>query len=92
MEDAVLGAAKRHLGMVRAKGSGRCWMMSALCEAINRRNWLGRDLVRNGERWLEACREVAALLLRLRQLPGARTWSPWAPLLTCLGCKRWCGP
>ena len=60
-EDAVLGAAKRHVGMVRAKGSGRCWMTPALREATNRRNRLGRDLVRNRERWLEACREVRSL-------------------------------
>ena len=47
--------------MVKAKGSGRCWMTPALREATKRRNRLGRDLVRNRERWLEACREVRSL-------------------------------
>ena len=57
-EVAVLGAAKRHVGMVKAKGSGRCWSTPALREATKRRNRLGRDMVANRERWLEACREV----------------------------------
>jgi hypothetical protein len=59
--EAILEAAKNHVGMVRVWDSGRCWMTPALKAAMKRQNLLGRTIGRNREQWLEACREVRSL-------------------------------
>jgi hypothetical protein len=59
--EAILEAAKNHVGMVRTRDSGQCWMTTALKAAMKRRNLLGRTIGSNREQWLEACREVRSL-------------------------------
>ena len=59
--EAILEAAKNHVGMVRTRDSGRCWMTPALKAAMKRRNLLGCNLASNREQWLEACWEVRSL-------------------------------
>jgi hypothetical protein len=63
----ILEAAKNHLGMVRTRNSGRCWMTPALKAAMKRRNLLGRTIGSNREQWLEACREVRSLMRCAKQ-------------------------
>jgi hypothetical protein len=60
-EEAILEAAKNHMGMVQTWHSGQCWMTPALKAAMQRRNLLGRTIGRNREQWLEACRVVRSL-------------------------------
>jgi hypothetical protein len=55
--EAILEAAKNHVGMVRTWDSGRCWMTHALKAAMKRRNHLGRTIGRNRKQWFEACQE-----------------------------------
>jgi hypothetical protein len=45
--EAILEAAKNHVGMVRILVSGQCWMTPALKAAMKRRNLLGRSIGRN---------------------------------------------
>ena len=59
--ETILEAAKNHVGMIRVRDSGRCWMTPALKDAMKRRNKLGSAICRNREQWLEACREVRSL-------------------------------
>jgi hypothetical protein len=59
--EAILEAAKNHVGMVRVRDSGRCWMTPALKVAMKGRNLLGHTIGRNREQWLEACPEVHSL-------------------------------
>jgi hypothetical protein len=42
--EAMLEAAKNHVGMVWVQNSGRCWMTPALKVAMKRRNLLGRTI------------------------------------------------
>jgi hypothetical protein len=46
---AILEAAKNHVGMVWIRDSGRCWMTLALNAAMMRRNLLGCTIGRNRE-------------------------------------------
>jgi hypothetical protein len=50
--ETILEAAKNHVGMVRVRDSGRCWMTSALKATMKRRNLLGCIIGRNRKQWL----------------------------------------
>jgi hypothetical protein len=47
--EAILEAAKNHVGMVWNWDSGRCWMTPVLKAAMKRHNLLGRTIGRNRE-------------------------------------------
>jgi hypothetical protein len=59
--EAILEAAKNHVGIVWVRDSGQSFMTPALKAAMKRRNLLGRTIGRNREQWLKACREVRSL-------------------------------
>jgi hypothetical protein len=65
--EAILEAAKNHVGMVWTRDSGRCWMTPALKAAMKRPNLLGCTIGINREQWLEACREVRSLMRCAKQ-------------------------
>jgi hypothetical protein len=45
--EAILEAAKNHVGMIWVRDSGRCWMPPLLKAAMKRRNLLGRTIGRS---------------------------------------------
>ena len=78
LEEAILGSARRNVGMVRVKGEGRKWVTPELRSATKRRNRLGRDINAHREAWLESCREERRLT---REAKSASWWAyatPWA--------------
>jgi len=66
LTEAMLGAARRHVKMVRVRPHVLPWMTPELAEAIRARNALGRDLALNREAWREACKQVRAMVTSIK--------------------------
>ena len=81
LEEAILGSARRNVGMVRVKGEGRKWVTLELRSATKRRNRLGRDTNGTGRRGLSPARKCAGSPGRPSRRPGGHTSLPWARML-----------
>ena len=67
LSDGIQSAARTHVGMIRIKKDGRCWVTPELKAAVRRRNWLGRRIADHREAWVEACREVRRQTISAKQ-------------------------
>lgn len=67
ISEAVLEAAKSHIGMVRVETGPRKWMSADLRDAIRRRNALGRSIAANREEWVTACQRVREVAREAKQ-------------------------
>ena len=65
--EALLGAAKAHIGLVRINRPDRKWLTPEVKEAIRTRNLLGRDLANRRTEWITACRRVTELTTASKQ-------------------------
>ena len=72
LREAMLKAAKDHIGQVRPKRPGREWMTKELAAAIRKRNALGRRIAERRGEWVAACREVSRLTAEAKQAAWKR--------------------
>ena len=56
--EALINAAKSHLGKVKPGAHTKVWMNPAIRTAIRKRNGLRRDIKNKRREWLESCKEV----------------------------------
>jgi ribonuclease HI len=56
--EALINAAKSHVGKVKPGARTKVWMNPAIRTAIRKRNGLRRDIKNKRREWLESCKEV----------------------------------
>ena len=62
LNDAMLSAAKAHIGKVKASTNSKEWLSKEIREAIKLRNRLRRSIASNRKEWITACREVQSMI------------------------------
>ena len=67
LTESILGAARAHIGMVRAKRPGGGVVTAEIKEAIRLRNSVGRDRANRREEWIQACGRVRQLIFETMQ-------------------------
>ena len=67
LSEAMLRAARTHIGMVKARRVGKEWMTPAVAEAIRERNRLGRHIADHREQWILACGRVRTLIAEAKR-------------------------